>query len=99
MANTTQCGDRRCTLEDAELQVSAYREGYTVHIERLKKADIDALDPSMTRVKTEMDEMSELLERAKKNGASAWDGMKDSVQAALDRLSANYGAAIGDRTK
>ena len=97
MANKTQCGDRRCTLEGAEQLVRQYREGYTVHVERYSKEEIDALDPSLTRVKTEIDHANELVENAKKGGASAWDGMKDAVQAALDRLSGNYHAAISDR--
>ena len=75
----------------------AYRNGYTVHLGRLRKADIDALNPSLTRVKTEIDEIDELIDGAKKRGASAWEGMKDGVQGALDRLAANYHAAIGHR--
>jgi hypothetical protein len=99
MTKTSQCGDRRCTLESAEMQVRSYREGYTVHVERLRKSDVDNLHPSLTRVKTEIDELEEAIERAKKQGAAAWEGMKDSIQIALDRLASNYRESIGHRTK
>ena len=99
MAKTTQCGDRRCTLEGAERQVRTYRDGYTIHVKELSGADVDALDPSLTRIKTELDEMSEALENAKKKGAAAWEDMTDSIQAGLDRLAANYRDAVGHGTK
>ena len=99
MANTTQCGDRRCTLEGADQLVRAYREGYTVYVGKLTKSQIDGLDPSMTRIKTEIDEIHELIESAKKKGASAWEGVKDTVQTALDRLGESYHAVIHDGPK
>ncbi|MHB8636424.1 MAG: hypothetical protein ACYC96_08120 [Fimbriimonadaceae bacterium] len=96
MDNAPLCGDRRCTLESAETLVRTYMDGYDVHVRKLKKEDVDRLHPSLTRVKTEIDEVHELLESAKKQGASAWDSMKGAVQSGLDKLTENYHAVIHD---
>jgi broad specificity phosphatase PhoE len=94
MAKLDQYGDRRCTLEGAELLVRIYRSAYTRRAAELSNGDMAAIPPAMIRTKKEIDEAQKLIESAKKKGASTWESVKDRVQAALDRLTSSYREAI-----
>ena len=79
--------------------VRIYRSAYARRTELLSKAEIDSMPPAMSRIKTEIDEVNELIETAKRKGASAWGSMKDRVQSALDRLTSNYRDTLFRGTK
>jgi len=99
VARVAQFGEKRCTLEGAELLVRIYQNAYARRARELSKAKLDAMSPPMLRVKTGIEEADALIATAKKKGASAWDRMKDPIQAALDRLTSNYRDAMRKGTK
>jgi hypothetical protein len=97
--NITKCGDRRCTIEEADFELKGYREGYAEFTKHRHSTNIDSLNPVETRIKTEIDEAGELMESAKKKGADAWGEVHDKIVAALDHLKESYHAAVGETSK
>jgi hypothetical protein len=97
MVNTTKCGDRRCTIEEAEFELKGYRDGYTAFSDRTSSTTIDSMDSSHTRIKTEIDEANELLESAKRRGGDAWNEVKDGVLSALEKIKLSYHQFVGDK--
>ncbi len=86
----TKCGERRCTVEEAELELKGYRDRYSVDYDKSKLTTIDALDPSQTRIKTEIDEAGELIDKAKKSGKQAWAEFEEGVSNALEALRGGF---------
>src|ERR1700722_6308717 len=86
----SKCGDRRCTIEEAELELKGYRDRYVSCFGPSKSTTIDALPPNETRIKTELEEAGELLEKAKHRGAKAWSEFEEGIQTALNALGAAF---------